>query len=142
MRPSHDLRAMQAVAGRCRRHRRSIGLRLVEHPVLAHREGGSASSLDLKGLEMLETAQADRSSGTSSKLAARQHGSSQRAQERLNSIPVLSLTRRASPPDMPRGKTREGLNEVVAAGFPKIGVSNYPQSGCPTRADLGAFSAV
>src|SRR6187397_1891841 len=59
--------------------------------------GCSASSLDLKGLEMLETAQADKRSGTSSTLAARQYGMSQRAQERLTMSPVLSLTRRASP---------------------------------------------
>ena len=88
--------------------------------------GCSASSLDLKGLEMLETAQADKRSGTSSTLAARQYGMSQRAQERLTLSPVLSLTRRASPPDMPQGKTREGLNEVVAAGFPKLAVKLSP----------------
>jgi len=27
---------------------------------------------------------------------------------------------------MPRGKTREGLNEVLAAGFPEIGCQTIP----------------
>ena len=49
--------------------------------------GCSASSPDLKGLDMLETAQAGRRKATSSKLAARQYGMSLRAQERLTLSP-------------------------------------------------------
>ena len=48
---------------------------------------GSGWSLDLKGLEKPETAQADRMSAVSNKLPARQNGMSQRAQERLNLSP-------------------------------------------------------
>ena len=126
MRPSHHLRAMQTSPAVPDSIVGASAFALSSIPFWLGGSGGSASSLDLNGLEMLETAQADRRSGTSSKLAARQYGMSQRAQERLNSVPVLSLTRRASPPDMPRGKTREGLNEVVAAGFPKIGCQTIP----------------
>ena len=88
MRPSHHLRAMQTIAGRSRFHRSErSAFALSSIPSWLGGSGGSASSLDLNGLEMLETAQADSRSGTSSKLAARQHGMSQRAQERLTLSP-------------------------------------------------------
>ena len=79
MRPSHHLRTMQTVA-----------FALSSIPFWldgSGGSGGSASSLDLKGLEMLETAQAESRSGMSNKLAARQYGKSQRAQDRLNLSP-------------------------------------------------------
>src|SRR4249920_3615401 len=141
MRPRHDLWTMQAVVG-ARRYLGGVGLGLSEHPVLADRQrrvarlervgeaGDGASGQEQRGREQ------------ASRPAQRQQPKSARKPQLIS---VLSLTRRASPPDMPRGKTREGLNEVLAAGFPEIGCQTIPRAPArqgPTWAPFQPFSIV
>src|SRR6476660_2921400 len=141
MRPGHDLRAMQAVGGK-RRHLRGVGLGLGEHPVLADRQRLVARFEGIGKAGDGTGGQEERGQQQAPRPAKRHEPKSARTPQL---VPVLSLTRRASPPDMPRGETREGLNEVLAAGFPEIGCQTIPSPDArqgPTWAPFQPFSTV
>jgi len=103
VRPGNHLRTMQTVAGQWR-HIWRICLGVSEHLVLGHRR----ILVRFEGI-------GDAGDGTSRQQERRQQQAScpaiwqqPKSARTPQLVPVLSLTRRASPPDMPRGKTREG----------------------------------